>query len=60
MIKKMILLLIFLFLTACSPTIGVGLGGSAISGNLITTSEVHVNSQTGIHGSVAMGTDIDL
>jgi predicted small secreted protein len=60
MIKTIVVLITSLFLTACSPSIGIGLGGSTISGNLITTSEVHMNSDTGVHGSVGVGTDISL
>ena len=59
---KIISLSIFLMLslTACSPRIGVGIGGVAVSGNSMTASEVYADSETGIHGSVAMGTDIKL
>ncbi len=53
-------LFIILFLTACTPSIGVGIGGVVASGDGIAASEVHADSQTGIHGSIAMGTDIRL
>lgn len=49
-----------LSLTACSPRIGVGMGGVAVSGDSMTASEVYADSETGIHGSIAMDTDIRL
>jgi hypothetical protein len=59
---KIISLSIFLilYLTACTPRIGVGIGGVVASGDGITASEVYADSETGIHGNVAMGTDIRL
>lgn len=53
-------LLCIVGLTACSPRIGVGVGGIVASGDGMTASEIHADSETGIHGSVAMGTDIRL
>ena len=53
-------LCVMLFLTGCSPKIGVGVGGVVISDDGIAASEVLADSQTGIHGSVIMGTDMRL
>jgi len=53
-------LIFLLFLTACSPKIGAGIGGVVISGDGMTASEIHADTETGIHGSVTMGTDIRL
>jgi len=53
-------LFILLFLTACSPRIGVGVGGVVISDDGIAASEVLADSQTGIHGSITMGSDMRL
>ncbi|RRS30176.1 MAG: hypothetical protein P794_08140 [Epsilonproteobacteria bacterium (ex Lamellibrachia satsuma)] len=53
-------LLLLLFLSGCTPSIGVGLGGTAISGNTASTSEVYADSENGVHGSVGVGTDINL
>ncbi len=59
--KRFILFFLTLFfLTACTPGIGIGVGGFAASGNGVAASEIHADSQTGVHGSVAMGTDINL
>jgi len=38
----------------------MGVGGVAISDDGLATSEVLVDSATGIHGSVTMGSDIRL
>jgi len=51
---------IILFMTACTPHFGVGIGGVVASGDGIAASEIHADSETGIHGSIAMGTDIRL
>ena len=51
---------VILFLTACTPSIGVGVGGVVASGDGIAASEIHADSETGIHGSIAVGTDIRL
>ncbi len=53
-------LCVMLFLTGCSPKIGMGVGGVVISDDGIAASEVLADSQTGIHGSVIMGTDMRL
>lgn len=53
-------LLFIVCLTACSPRIGVGVGGVVVSGDGMTATEIHADSETGIHGSVTMGTDIRL
>jgi hypothetical protein len=43
------------FLSGCSPSIGVGFGGAMVSGNV--GSEIIMDSDTGIHGSVVAGGD---
>ncbi len=53
-------LFILLLLVGCSPKIGVGIGGVAISDDGMAASEVIADSQTGIHGSVTMGSDMRL
>jgi len=53
-------LFVILFLTSCTPNIGVGVGGVIISDDGIAASEVLADSQTGIHGSVTMGSDMRL
>ena len=49
-----------LFLTACSPRIGIGLGGVVASGDALTATHIHADSKTGVHGSVTVGTGIRL
>ena len=51
---------LILFLTACSPRIGVGVGGVVASSDGIAASEVYADSESGVHGSVSMGTAIGL
>ncbi|WP_295418119.1 hypothetical protein [Sulfurovum sp.] len=61
--KLFILLLMSLFFfTACSSGIGMGVGvsGAAASENGIAASEIYTDSENGFHGSIAMGTDINL
>ncbi len=60
--KKILTLSLFFVLssTACSPKVGVGLGGVVASGDDIAATEIHANSETGVHGSITMGTDIRL
>ncbi|WP_415405941.1 hypothetical protein ACLHDG_09245 [Sulfurovum sp. CS9] len=53
-------LFVILVLTSCTPNIGVGVGGVIISDDGIAASEVLADSQTGIHGSVTMGSDMRL
>jgi hypothetical protein len=53
-------LFIILLLTGCTPSIGVGVGGVAVSPDGMAASEVVADSETGIHGSITMGTDIRL
>ena len=53
-------LFIILLFTGCSPRIGVGIGGVVVSGDGMTASEVLADSDTGIHGSITMGTDMRL
>ncbi len=52
--------LLLLCLTACSPRIGVGVGGVLASSDAIAASEVVADTQSGVHGSVSMGTDLGL
>lgn len=52
--------LLLLSLTACSPRIGVSVGGVVASSDSIATSEVVADTQGGVHGSVSMGTDLGL
>ena len=54
--------LLLLSLTACSQNVGYGLGvaGVSTSGNSGAATEIHADSETGIHGNVIMGTDIRL
>jgi len=60
--KKILSLSLFfiLSLTACSPKVGVGIGGVVTSGDGIAATEIHADSETGVHGSITMGTDIRL
>jgi hypothetical protein len=54
---------LILFLTACTPGIGAGIGVAGISndsGGSAVGTEIIADSETGIHGSVAMGTDINM
>lgn len=61
MIKRMSLaLLSILCFTACTPRIGIGLGGVVASGDTIAASEVVAESGGDVHGSVSMGTAIGL
>ncbi len=52
--------LLILCLTACSPRIGVGVGGVVASSDGIAATEVVADSESGIYGSVSMGTDMGL
>jgi hypothetical protein len=52
--------LLLLCLTACSPRIGVGVGGVLATSDGIAASEVIADTQGGVHGSVSMGTDLGL
>lgn len=52
--------LLIVCLTACSPRIGVGVGGVVASGDGIAASEVYADSESGVHGSISMGTDMGL
>ena len=56
-------LIIILFLTACSPSVGVGVGVAGVSNvgsNSIAGTEIIADSETGVHGSIVMGSDIRL
>ena len=60
---KMIgLFFLLIFLTACSQNVGVGIGvaGVSTSGHNMAATQIVADSDTGIHGSVTMGTDIRL
>jgi hypothetical protein len=52
--------LLMVCLTACSPRIGVGVGGVVVSGDDIAASEVVADTKSGVHGSISMGTDMGL
>lgn len=60
--RMMGLFFLLICLTACSQNVGVGLGiaGVGTSGNSMAATEIVADSETGIHGSVTMGTDIRL
>lgn len=51
-------LLLMLFFTGCSQNVGYGIGvaGIGFSGDSIAATEIVADSQTGIHGSVSVGT----
>ena len=53
---------ILLSFTACSQNVGAGISvvGMGTSGDSCAATEIHADTQTGIHGSVTMGTDIRL
>ena len=59
---KTIILALFMLslLTACTPRIGVGIGGAVVSDNGLSGTEVHADSQIGIGGSIVTGGDIRL
>ncbi len=52
--------LLLLCLTACSPRIGVGVGGVVASSDGIAASEVVADTHSGVHGSISMDTDVGL
>lgn len=60
--KTITLFFLLLFLTGCSQNLGYGVGvtGLTSSGNSAAATEIFADSETGIHGSVVMGTDIRL
>jgi hypothetical protein len=59
--KIILFLIVTVFILAgCTPNIGVGIGGVVVSDDGIAASEVVADSQTGIHGSVTMGSDMRL
>jgi len=47
-----------LFLTACASNIGGGVGIAGVSNDGIAGTEIIADSESGVHGSVVMGTDI--
>ena len=60
---KTIGFLFFLFFfTACSQNVGAGVGvtGISTSGNNVAATELFADTETGVHGSISMGTDIRL
>ena len=48
---------LLLLLTACSQNVGFGIGvaGLSSSGDGIAGTQIHADSETGIHGSVSAG-----
>jgi len=57
------ILFLILFLTGCTPSIGVGMGVAGVSDigdSGIAGTEIVADSETGIHGSIVMGTDITM
>jgi len=60
--KTISLFFLLMFLTACSQNIGYGIGvaGVSSSGDGIAGAEIHSDSETGMYGSVGVGTDIRL
>ena len=60
--RTMLLLISTFFFTACSQNVGYGVGvtGVSASGNNVAATEIFADSETGIHGSVVVGTDIRL
>ncbi len=60
--KTVGLIFLLVCLTACSQNVGVGLGLASVgtSGNSMAATEIVADSETGIHGSVTMGTDMRL
>ena len=57
------ILSLMLFLTACTPSIGVGVGIAGVNnagGAGVAGTEIIADSETGVHGSVVMGTDIHM
>ena len=60
---KTIALFVFLILlTACSQNVGAGIGVAGVntSENSVAATNIIADSETGIHGSISMGTDIRL
>ena len=56
-------LFVILFLIGCTPRLGVGVGVAGVSnigGSGVAGTEIIADSETGIHGSIVMGTDINL
>ena len=61
MLKRMSpALLLALVLTACTPRFGLGIGGVVASDDTIAASEVYTDSESGVHGSISMGTTLGL
>ncbi len=52
--------LLLLCLTACTPRVGVGIGGVIASSDGIAATEVVADTQSGVHSSVSMGTELGL
>lgn len=55
-----LVLLLLLSFTACSSRAGIGIGGVVASSNGIAATEVVADTQSGVHGSVSMGTELGL
>lgn len=62
MFRFIFTLFLIVFFTGCSQNVGYGIGvaGVSTSGNSIAGTEIIADSETGIHGSVSVGTDIRL
>lgn len=60
--KTISLFFLLLALTACSQNVGYGIGVASVnaSGDGIAGTEIYADSETGIHGNIAVGTDIRL
>lgn len=61
MMKRIsISLLLILCFTACTPRVGVGIGGIVASGDSISGAGIYTDSESGVHGSITTGTSIGL
>lgn len=60
--KTTSLFFLLMFLTACSQHVGYGIGvaGVSSSADAGVGTGIYADSETGIHGNVAVGTDIRL
>jgi hypothetical protein len=60
--KTISLFFLLMFLTACSQNVGAGIGvvGVGTSGSGSAGTQIHADTDTGIHGSVIMDTSIRL
>ena len=60
--KTISFLLLLFFFTACSQNVGAGVGvaGISTSDNNIAATEISADTETGVHGSISLGTGIRL